>query len=319
MLKRLLFFCVLLTGWGCAEEDQRAEEISKIPVDLEVTRFDQRFARATPDSLVDLKQEFPYLFPRQYPDSVWVQKMNDTIQLELNRAVETVYPDLGETRMELERLFQHIRYYFPEAELPEVITLTSDVDYRNQVIWSDQVVLIALDTYLGKDHPIYVGIQDYIRKNFNQDQIVPDVAKAFAEHNLEIPSSRSFLAHMIYYGKVLYLTELLAPFKTDAERMGYTPEELEWARANEAQIWRYFVEKELLYSSDSQLAPRFLYPAPFSKFYLQLDQEAPARLGQYVGWQIVRQYMERNEVSVKDMLETPAETIFQNSNYKPKK
>lgn len=319
MLKRLLFFCFLLIGWGCAEEDERAEEISKIPVDLEVTRFDQRFARATPDSLVNLKREFPYLFPRQYPDSVWVQKMNDTIQFELNQAVEAEYPDLGETREELERLFQHIRYYFPEEDLPEVVTLTSEVDYRNQVIWSDQVLLIALDTYLGKDHPIYVGIQDFIRKNFNQDQIVPDAAKAFVETKLERPSSRSFLDHMIYYGKMLYLTEVLVPFKSDPEKIGYTPEELEWARANEAQIWRYFVEKELLYSSDSQLAPRFLNPAPFSKFYLQLDQEAPARLGQYVGWQIVKQYMERNEVSVEELLGTPAETIFQNSNYKPKK
>lgn len=319
MLKKLLFCCILLLLLACAEEDQREEEISKIPLNVEISRFDQRFARATADSLPALKTDFPYLFPKQFADSVWIQKMSDTIQLELNQAVTSEFPELKNTREELERLFQHIKYYFPESSLPGVVTLTSDVDYRNQVIWSDEVLLIALDTYLGKDHPLYLGIQDYIRKNFNKEQIVPDVAAAFAETKIKGPTSRSFLANMIYYGKILYLKDLLIPFKSNAHKIGYTQEELDWAKANEDQIWRYFVEKELLYSSNQQLGPRFLFPAPFSKFYLELDNEAPARLGQYIGWQIVRQYMDKNEVSLQEMLKADEETIFKKSKYKPNK
>ncbi|SDL63663.1 protein involved in gliding motility GldB [Salinimicrobium catena] len=319
MLKKLIFCSVFLILISCVEEDQTEKEIAQIPVELEVTRFDERFAMATEDSLENLKKEFPYLFPKRFPDSVWVEKMTDTIQLELNEAVASEFPDLKDTREELERLFQHIKYYFPASELPEVVTLTSDVDYRNQVIWTNEVLLIALDTYLGEDHELYVGIEQYISKNLNKGQIVVDVAGAFAETELKRPSSRSFLASMIYYGKILYLKDKLVPFKTKAERMGYSEKELEWAQANEDQIWRYFVEKELLYSSDQQLGPRFLFPAPFSKFYLELDNEAPARLGQYIGWQIVRQYMSKNEVSLKEMLHADEETIFKQSNYKPSK
>lgn len=319
MLKKLFFCSVLLLLLSCAEEDQTEKEIAQIPVEVEISRFDERFSVATEDSLENLKKKFPYLFPKQFPDSVWVQKMNDTIQLELNEAVAAEFPDLKDIREELERLFQHIKYYFPASELPEVVTLTSDVDYRNQVIWADEVLLIALDTYLGKEHELYVGIQEYISKNFNKEQIVVDAAEAFAETKIKRPSSRSFLASMIYYGKILYLKQKLVPFKADAEKMGYSQEELEWAEANEDQIWRYFVEKELLYSSDSQLGPRFLFPAPFSKFYLELDNEAPARLGQYIGWQIVRQYMDKNEVSLNEMLNADEETIFKKSNYKPSK
>ena len=319
MLKKLFFCCIFLSLWACSDQDQREEEIAQIPVDVEITRFEKRFSRATAESLPGLKQEFPYLFPKQYPDSVWVQKMNDTIQQELDEAVAGEFPDLKDEREELERLFQHIKYYFPESDLPRIITLTSEVDYRNQVIWTDELLLIALDTYLGKDHPLYVGIQDFIRKNFNKEQIVPDVAAAFAETKIQKPTSRTFLANLIYYGKILYLKDMLIPFKSDAEKIGYTPKEQDWAKANEDQIWRYFVEKELLYSSDPQLGPRFLFPAPFSKFYLELDNEAPARLGQFIGWQIVRQYMGKNEVSLQEMLKTDEETIFKNSNYKPSK
>jgi gliding motility-associated lipoprotein GldB len=319
MLKKVLFYCLFVSLLSCAEDDRKEKEIAAIPVDLEVQRFDQRFANATADSLPALKKEFSFLFPRQYPDILWVQKMEDTIQLELNEAVATQFPNLKETEDELEQLFQHIKYYFPERNIPKVITLTSDVDYRNQVVWADSLLLVALDTYLGMDHPLYVGVQDYIKKEMRKEQIAVDAAEAFAQTLVPGPSSRSFLAHMVYYGKLLYLKDILLPFKTEAQKMTYLPEELAWAEANEDQIWRYFVERELLYSSDSDLQTRFLYPAPFSKFFLELDAEAPPRLGQYLGWQIVRQFMEKNDVSVEEMIKTDAESIFNKSKYKPRK
>ena len=317
MLNKLLLLFLFATLLSCADDDRREEEIAAIPVELEVQRFDQRFAAATADSLPALKREFPFLFPRQYPDILWVEKMNDSIQLELDMAVASEFPDLQETERELERLFQHINYYFPQRKIPRVITLTSDVDYRNQVVWADSLMLVALDTYLGMDHPLYIGVQDYIKKEMRREQIAVDAAEAFAQTLVPRPSSRNFLAHMIYYGKILYLNDILLPFKTNAQKMTYLPEEYQWAEANEDQIWRYFVEKELLYSSESELQTRFLLPAPFSKFYLELDAEAPPRLGQFIGWQIVRQYMEKAEVSVEEMIHADAETIFNKSKYKP--
>ncbi|GAB2766331.1 gliding motility lipoprotein GldB [Salinimicrobium soli] len=319
MLKKLIFCCFLAVLFSCAEEDEREAEISKIPVEVDLSRFDQRFANATGDSLPGLKRDFPYLFPKQFPDSVWIEKMQDTIQLELNTAVTEKFPNLQQLEFDLESLFQHVKYYFPQQNIPKVVTLTSDVDYRNQVVWTDSLVLISLDTYLGKDNLLYQGVQEYIRKNFEPEQILPDVAAAFGLRVTPKPRSRNFIAHMIYYGKILYLKDRLIPFADDARKMGYTEEELEWAQNNEDQIWRYFVEQELLYSSDTELHTRFLYPAPFSKFFLQLDNEAPARLGQYIGWQIVKRYMEKQEVPVQEMLQTDAETIFNKSNYKPKK
>lgn len=319
MLRKNFVFLLLIIVLGCSEDEKREKEIAKIPVKVELERFDLRFANATPDSLQSLKADFPYLFPKQYHDSVWIQKMEDTIQFELNESVRTQFPDMEETQEDLERLYQHIAYYFPNAYLPRVVTLTSDVDYRNKVVWTDEILLISLDTYLGPENPLYMGVQDFIRKNFRRDLILSDVAGAFAESKTKKPVSRSFLNNMVYFGKVLYLKDLLIPFDSDAQKMGYSEEEIKWAEANEDQIWRYFVEKELLYSTDTQLGPRFLFPAPFSKFYLELDNEAPDRLGQYMGWQIVRQFMKRNEVSLQELLNTDAETIFKKSNYKPSK
>ena len=125
---------------------------------------------------------------------------------------------------------------------------------------------------------------------------------------------------MIYFGKLLYFKDAVIPFKSEAERIGYTEAELDWARANEDYIWRYFVERELLYSTDSKLPSRFINPAPFTKFYLEeIDAESPGGLGQYMGWQIVRAYMKNNEVSLRDLLIADPEEIFNKSKFKPRK
>ncbi|NER12491.1 gliding motility lipoprotein GldB [Leptobacterium flavescens] len=319
MRKYIGFILLAVLVSACEKQNKVEKEIAEIPLEVEVDRFDLAFASSSENDLGGLKAKYPYLFPQQYADSVWLAQMKDTLQLEINHEIAREFPDLGEQEVELRSLFQHLRYYFPEFNTPKVITLTSDVDYRNKVIYTDSLMLVSLDTYLGKDHKFYEGIQNYLRKNFEREMIVSDAVSAFAKSVISFPRSRTFLSWMILYGKELYLKDVLIPFKTDAQKIGYTQEEYDWAVGNESEIWRYFVERNLIFSTDSKLQDRFINPAPFSKFYLELDTESPGQLGQYIGWQIVRAYMENNDVSLQELLRTPEEEIYNNSKFKPKK
>ncbi len=305
--------------WGCREEAKIQPEIARIQLQLDVDRFDLEFANATAENLDDLKKKYPYLFPEQYADSVWLLKMQDTLQQSLYQEIALAFPDFSDQQASLELLFKHIQYYFPKQQLPQIVTVSSDVDYNNRVILTDTLLLIGLDNYLGKDHRFYSGIERYIAAGLDKKYLESDVAGAFAKKVVPPPSDRTFLSQLIYYGKELYIKDLLMPLLSDEDKIGFTQEQLNWAQANEEQIWRYFVEKELLYSTDRGLAPRFLDPAPFSKFRLVLDNESPGRVGRYMGWQIVRAYAQKNKVPLKSLLSTPSNTIFQEANYKPKK
>lgn len=319
MLRRIICFICICAIFSCNSASETEAEIEKEAVDFEVIRFDKKFAQTTEAGLPELKQQFPFLFPSRFSDSLWVSKLSDTIQLEINKEVEKAFPEFSEETDELHSLFQHVKFYFPAFKVPDVITLTSEVDYKNKTIYTGEYLFISLDTYLGQDHPFYIGIQEFLKKNFNKEQITVDAAAEIAKEYVPQPNSRTFIAHALHYGKILYLKDLFLPFKSDAQKIGYTNKELEWAKANEAQAWRYFVENELIFDTDSQLYSRFLYPAPFSKFYLELDSESPAMIGQFIGWQIIRQYMAKNDVSVESMLKTNAEELFNNSKYKPSK
>ena len=109
------------------------------------------------------------------------------------------------------------------------------------------------------------------------------------------------------------------PDYLDAEKIGYTAEQLKWCEENENYMWRYFIEREMLYSNDQKLIPRFISQAPFSKFYLELDNESPGRVGAWLGWQIVRAYAKNNEIPIGDLLKLNAKELFEKSKYKPKK
>jgi uncharacterized protein YjaZ len=124
---------------------------------------------------------------------------------------------------------------------------------------------------------------------------------------------------MINEGKKLYLLDSYLPDVSDAQKIGYSNDEIEWVTLNETQIWTYFIENNLLYSTDYQLNKRFIENAPFSKFYINIDKESPGRVGVWLGWQIVRSYMNNNNVTLQQLLQTNANEIFKKSKYKPKK
>ncbi len=307
--------------FSCDEESKIEQEIAKIEVDFNVERFDKAFYEATPKDLGQLKMEYPFMFSKQTPDSIWVNRINDTLQNEILQEVDIAFKDFKEPKEELIAMFQHIKYYDKVFSVPRVITLTNDVQYRDNVIVTDSIALIALDNYLGETHRFYVdgNIPAYLAKNFTQEQIVVDLADGYAKKYVFQANRKTLLDEMIYFGKLLYFKDVIIPFKTDAEKMGYSELQLKWAEANESQIWSYFIEKELLYSTDPKLPNRFIADAPFTKFYLQLDNESPGRLGQYLGWQIVKAYAETTGKDMMKIMQTEPEEIFRKSKFKPKK
>jgi gliding motility-associated lipoprotein GldB len=314
-LSLLTIFVVLSS---CDKKNKIEKEIDAIPVTLKVERFDKIFYESPVENLQNVKNRYPYFFPAQTPDSVWVNKIKNPLYRELYSEVQKKYNNFEKVNSDLESLFQHIKYYFPNTKTPKVITLISEMDYQNKAIYTDSLVLISLDLYLGKNHKFY-EFPEYLKQNFEQNQIMPDIVTSFSVTKIPFGNTRNLLSQMVYAGKQLYLKDVLLPQISDAEKIGYSPEQLTWCQENESYMWRYFMQEQLLYSTDSKLATRFINTAPFSKFYLEIDNESPGRVGTWIGWQIVRSFMNNNDVNLQQLLQMDPIEIFQNSKYKPKK
>ena len=319
MKKYLVGLLMVVVLFSCDKKSKAEKAIEETPpVSLKVYRFDKAFFETPPNELPNLKAEYPFFFPEGAPDKVWTDKMENPQWKELYQEVEKKYSNFGKQTSEIEELFKHIKYYYPTATMPKVYAVIAEMDYNTKAIYANDKLIISLELYLGKDHKFYDQAK-YIKQNFEERQMMPDIVTSFSLGKIPPPTEKTLLGEMIYYGKQLYLKDQLLPEYNDAEKIGYLPEQITWCQENESYIWRYFIEKELLYSSDSKLPNRFTNLAPFSKFYLEIDNESPGRVGQWIGLQIVRSFMQNNEFSMQDMLKMNAKELFEKSKYKPKK
>jgi len=323
-ISKISLSCLLVSSffvWGCGDSKTKLDhEVEQIPMEVTVVRFDQEFYTGKDEDFQQLKAKYPYMFPAGVADADWLEKKQDTIFKELYEEVNKSYADLKSLPEELKHLFQYIKYYYPEeSDHKKIITVLSEVDVAAKAIYADTLALVSLDTYLGKDHHFYKSFPNYTHLTFESSQILPDMAESFIVQKLPKTMDRTFLGAMIQKGKLVYAKELLLPKLPKENLMTYSKEQLDWCLENESQVWRYFIDNQLLFDTDVKLSARFIDPAPFSKFYLDIDGESPGRVGVWLGWQIVRSFMENNNVTLQELFAMNAKDIFEKSKYKPKK
>jgi gliding motility-associated lipoprotein GldB len=318
MKKYILLVLFLFAIVSCSKKSEIQKKAEEIPVNIKVDRYDKSFFETPPNELPKLKRQYPEFFPPSISDSVLVDKMTNPLWRELYSEVQKKYSNFDTETAEIEDLFRYIKYYYPKTQVPKVYTVIQEMDTDYKVIYTEKVLIISLELYLGKNHKFY-EYPKYLKQTFEPSQILPDIVESFSRTKAKPPVQKDLLSLMIYSGKQMYLNDVLLPDYSDENKICYTPEQLKYCKDNEANMWRFFIEENLLYSNDAKLAQRFISPAPFSKFGLISDNETPGRIGVWVGWQIVRSFMENNNIPMQQMLVMDAKEIFQKSKYKPKK
>jgi len=315
----IVVFFILSILFSCKSDHLPIIDTSNIEVDFSIKRYEIDFYKATKENLQDLKKQYPYFFPKAFTDSLVLKKINSKDEQNLLKETQKKYTNILDLETQFTSLFKHVKYFNPKFNSPTIITLISNIDYNSRVIFADSLLLVSLDVYLGQDHPFYADYPKYIKENNTKENIIVDAAKAIVSKQIRFASNRSFISKMIYEGKKMYLLDMYLPRTPNKLKIGYSEEKLQWAIANEENIWKYFIERKFLFSTDTKLNNRFLDNAPFSKFYLEDDAQSPGRIGVWLGWQIVKSFMQNNDVSLQKLLTIDSEFLFEKSKYKPKK
>lgn len=115
------------------------------------------------------------------------------------------------------------------------------------------------------------------------------------------------------------MDQIMPEQMADTLKIGYTQKQLDWCKVFEADIWAYLIQNNLLYETNFNKIQVFLSEGPFTPGLGENNSSAP-KLGVWVGWQIVRKYMEEHpELSLQQLMaETDAQKILTQSKYKPK-
>lgn len=232
---------------------------------------------------------------------------------------QKIFPNTNFLDKQITGLFKHFIYYFPNKKLPKTITMISGFNYS--VVLLDSTLAIGLEMYLGSNNKFYqmLTLPHYKTMFMNKENIIPDATRAWMITEFPYNMNKSdFLSEITYIGKIMYLTDALLPGVHDSLKIQYSQQQLDYCSQNEFNVWSYFAAEKLLYSTDQAENMKFTSEGPFTSAF---SKEAPPRIGYWIGWQIIKQYMKNNpEISLEQLMkEVDAQKILNKAKYKPKK
>lgn len=338
-----LFFLVFTS---CNHTNNKPD-VSNIKVDVSIARFDKDFftmdTTSLRASLNGLQQKYPAFLPLYSeflsPINIMVQQgrtyeeaalvYNGTIK-PLYEAVAKKYDNLGNIEEDLEKGLKYVKHYYPSFKIPAVVASVESFNPDNpgQVFgtnYYNDTLIISLQMFMEKDFVQYDKslYPDYIRRRFTESFIVPNSIRAIAnEIYPDTSQSASLIEQMIEKGKQWFLLDKFLPDTPDSLITGYNASQSKFVEKNEGNLWGEFLKNTPdPYTVDQERLKNYLGEAPFTAD-MPHDLEGngtPGNIGQWIGWRIVQKFVEKNaDMSVQEILATPARKIFQEAKYKPK-
>ena len=308
---------ILLSTVACKEQSRFAIDTNKNRVEVEIKRFDKDIISLDTSNI---RSETEALY-RRYPDFFPVFVSNilevdpadtmlvsafikdflaDSTFTDVNAAVLNTFDDMSGVEKSLSTAYTYLQHYFPDMLLPDVYFFVSG--FNLSIMMTDKLVAMGTDMYLGADFPEYQSITyEYMLCNMKPENIAPDLISALLFREFHINSEQNrLLDNMLFRGKVMYLLSVVMPDEKDEYLIGYTPEQLKWCEKYERQTWAAIIDQKHLFSSDNFTIRKYLNDAPFTA---PVSPDSPGRLGTWIGWQIVKSYMQRNEdISLNDLM-----------------
>jgi hypothetical protein len=322
---------LLFLATSCTRNNDRLKvDLASVKIpEVKIKRYDKDlFAIPLNDlrnGLAAIQPKYMFFLGTDLNDQAKLSEMSAYLtnprNIDFHKAVEQKFRDLTGVEKELTEAFRHIRYYFPGMPVPTVYSYISGGDYDNPVELADSVMIIALDTYLGADFKPYLsdGVPLYKALRMTPDQIVPDCMRTVVGKLMPVSMSlNTFLDQIVDAGKRIYLLDAFIPDVPGDLKMDFTPGQFDWIVKNESHVWSAIIENRMLYSSDGQTLRTFLADGPFTPAF---GNDSPPRLGEWIGWKIVKSYMNNHPDVTMDQLirEHDSQKILAESGYKPEK
>lgn len=230
------------------------------------------------------------------------------------------YPDMKDLELALDEAFKHYLTHFPDSPIPHIYTLISGLDFSMPSVFGYQNNLfINLDMYLGGDYKYYAyaGMPKFIATHCEKKYIATDCfLKGIVYRHLPDKTLLTVLDNMIYEGKKIYFTHIMFPDAKEQHLLGYADDKYQWAIDHEAQVWQYFVEKDILYSKDEDKIRKMVDETPFIP---EFGNTSAGRIGVFLGYHIVQNYLHNHpDMSLAKLMEnTDSQHILNEAYYKP--
>ena len=326
-MNRIVLFLAISVLLSCTSEKQK--------IDLKVNRFEQALFEINTENVAELTERwrtdfgtFDEIFAAQIMQKgrlTDAQYYNELLAFTQHKDMREAYDsaallfaDFSGIEEELEFAFGQFSVDFPSYPIPEITTFFGGFNYG--VVTYDDNIAIGLENFLGEGSKYYalLGDPSYLRFQKQKKFITSNVMEVWLnEYFQQYLGGRDLLSQLIYKGKVMYCIDKMLPELAMEDKFRFTTKQMDWVEENEESIWQYIVHEDLLFSKKEQDFRTFINYAPFAK---GMPAEAPGRVAYYIGYKMVNDFMDNNEIDTEQLMYlTDSRRFLQQSKYKPTK
>jgi len=248
------------------------------------------------------------------PDSTFSRKVFEFKSDEYIKRLEKTIQRLPKNQLKVELIngFKRLKFHFPTNNIPNSIFFINSL-FSASVFCTEKEIVVGVDRYLGAKEKVIEELPsnqfyEWIKVGMEPRYLTRDVMVAWLMTNYLEETTENYAAEMMRWGKILFLTKVLLPDVKEETILRYSSTQLEWASSSEKAVWDYFVDKELLFKTDEETRVNLLKEGPYS---IGLPKESPDRIGQFIGYKIVKQYMESEEISLQELVKIPYNELLQ--------
>ena len=333
-MKKLLYIfsiiLILLSLFLTCSDDPFKISIHNIKIDLKFLNLDSALRNSSDEELLNLKSNFftdkssildytiEYCIGESLQsDTSYINGIrrfysNKYIQ-RLEKAIQKIYGDFSPEKKELLIAFRRLKAFFPKEKTPSRIYFINSY-FSAGVFCTDKEIAIGTERYLSPNTKEIKELPNdqfftWIKNGMLKKYLLRDVVSGWIMTNYCPETSENYASEMMRWGKILYITEATMPDEEINAILRYTEKQYDWAIKSEGMFWKYLVENELLFKTDEKTRSNLLNDGPFTS---GLSNNSPDRLGQFLAWRIVHQYMDNHDINIAELNKIPYNELLQN-------
>ena len=157
----------------------------------------------------------------------------------------------------------------------------------------------------------------YFLRTYNREHIVKKTMDVLIDDLAGPPPGDRLLDQMIHNGKKLYLLDFMLPELADTVIFEFSPQQLEWCRDNERNLWAHYLSEDLLYSNEFRKINKLVNYSPNVP---GMPAEAPGRVANWTGYRIFQEvHRQQPDLSLRELAALrDAQAVLEMARYKPR-
>jgi hypothetical protein len=199
----------------------------------------------------------------------------------------------------IEDAFRRFHAHFPTTDIPHLVFMHSGFNYA--VYPTDSTLAVGLEWFLGPDHPIVESLAPsafpaYLRARMMPNRLAAEAVRGWllVHFSRQWYQPQNCADALLFWGKVLFVVDQILPDTPDPTWMDWTAEEWSWAAGHEREVWLEMSQQDVLFNTNPMEFSRWFNEGPFTRA-AAIPQDSPDRLGAYIGYRIVSDYMNENK------------------------